>query len=227
VWQPQGIDSQKLAGALKWKSQVQQSAQRWGMDYRWVLAVLAQESGGNPSAVSPAGAIGLMQLMPGTAAALGVDPHDPVQNIDGGVRYLSEQLKRYSGDTTRALQAYNAGPGNVDAGNIPDETKKYVPAVKAYYDVFKMGPSLQADGSVLVPLVGGQFVTIQPDGTETPTTTGEVVAGEAAAAVPDDWKQFFTVAFWKQAAVWIVLVLVGLGTVYVAVQSLAKGGETA
>lgn len=95
-------------------------------------ALVWQESRWNPSAVSRAGAIGLAQLMPGTARDLGVNPHDPIQNLAGGARYLRQQLNRFDGDVEKALAAYNAGPGRVmTARGIPSipETQAYVRAI--------------------------------------------------------------------------------------------------
>jgi soluble lytic murein transglycosylase-like protein len=97
-------------------------------------AVVWQESRWNPAARSRAGAIGLAQLMPGTARDLGVDPNDPVQNLSGGARYLRQQLNRFDGNVEKALAAYNAGPGRVmTAGGIPSipETQAYVRAIVA------------------------------------------------------------------------------------------------
>jgi cell wall-associated NlpC family hydrolase len=97
-----------------------------------LAAVAQQESGGNPNAVSAAGAIGLMQLMPATAAGIGVDPHDPGQSIDAAAKILSASLRRYDGSVPLALAAYNAGPGAVARyGGIPpyEETQNYVRSI--------------------------------------------------------------------------------------------------
>lgn len=99
-----------------------------------IHAVMQQESRGNPIAVSPKGALGVMQLMPGTAVEMGVtNPYDPEQNLRGGVRYLKQQLDRFGGDETLALAAYNAGPGAVaKARGVPNypETRDYVQRIQ-------------------------------------------------------------------------------------------------
>lgn len=110
-----------------------------GLRPEFVRSVAAVESAYRTAAISPKGAIGLMQLMPGTASELGVDPHDPTQNAAGGARYLKELLLRYQNthDPVRlALAAYNAGPGAVDRyKNIPPyrETQEYVERVLRKY----------------------------------------------------------------------------------------------
>jgi hypothetical protein len=108
---------------------VQQTAKKYNVDPDLVHRMITQESAYNPRAVSKVGAQGLMQLMPATAAGLGVkDSFDPAQNIEGGTKYLASLLQRYGGDTNKALAAYNAGPGNVDSGKAAGfkETQDYV-----------------------------------------------------------------------------------------------------
>ncbi|RJL19528.1 lytic transglycosylase domain-containing protein [Paracoccus siganidrum] len=104
------------------------AAQRHGIPEDLFLRLVQQESGWNPRAVSHKGATGLAQLMPGTAAKLGVNPHDPLQNLDGGARYLRMMYNQF-GNWRLALAAYNAGPGAVQKhGGIPPyrETMNYV-----------------------------------------------------------------------------------------------------
>jgi soluble lytic murein transglycosylase len=116
---------------------IRSAAERYGVDTRLVEAIVQAESAGNPSAVSPKGARGLMQLMPERAAELGVrDSFDPTQNVDGGVRHMRDLLQRFGGDVTLALAAYNAGEAAVRAhGGIPPyaETQEYVRRVRALY----------------------------------------------------------------------------------------------
>ncbi|MWV29027.1 lytic transglycosylase domain-containing protein [Aurantiacibacter rhizosphaerae] len=107
-------------------------AHRFDLSPALLEAVVWQESRWRADAVSPAGARGLAQLMPGTARDLGVDPDDPLANLEGGARYLREQLDRFDGDLEKALAAYNAGPGRViRSGGIPRirETQVYVAAI--------------------------------------------------------------------------------------------------
>lgn len=118
---------------------VTEAAQRHGLPPEFVHAVAWAESGYRPDAVSPKGALGIMQLMPATAALLGADPRDPAQNVDAGVRFLRELLVRYQGSPNpvrRALAAYNAGPGAVERfGGLPPyrETLSYVERVIERY----------------------------------------------------------------------------------------------
>ena len=107
------------------------------MDPALVHALIEAESSWDPQAVSPKGALGLMQLIPATAQRFGVaDPFDARQNLDGGVRYLRQLLERYNGDLQKALAAYNAGEGAVDrVGGVPNyaETVRYVRKVMDAY----------------------------------------------------------------------------------------------
>ena len=114
---------------------------RYGVEFELVKAVIKAESAFNPGAISRAGARGLMQLMPETAADHGVaNIHSPSQNIDGGVRHLRLLLERFDGDVTLALAAYNAGAGTVDKYNgIPpyQETQQYVRRVLRFRDSYR------------------------------------------------------------------------------------------
>jgi soluble lytic murein transglycosylase-like protein len=109
------------------------AADKYGLPRELVRSVMAAESGYLAGAISPKGAIGLMQLMPETAQMLGVDPFDPAQNVDGGVRYLRDLLTKYNYGLRHALAAYNAGPGAVDKYNgIPPyrETIDYISRIE-------------------------------------------------------------------------------------------------
>jgi soluble lytic murein transglycosylase-like protein len=131
------LSAAELANRGKIEEMIREVSARYRVDPALVRAVMQTESNWNSSAVSRKGALGLMQLVPGTAQQLGVNnAFDPKQNLDGGVRYLHMLLERYNGDLDRALAAYNAGPGAVDrAGGIPQyrETRNYVQKVTDSY----------------------------------------------------------------------------------------------
>ena len=128
-----------VASATPWEQATPQDkvmaiANRHGVDPNLAWSVASRESSGQQAARSPKGAMGVMQLMPSTAASLGVDPAKEDENIEGGVRYLGQLLKKYNGDRSLALAAYNAGPGAVDShGGVPPypETQNFVRSVSA------------------------------------------------------------------------------------------------
>jgi soluble lytic murein transglycosylase-like protein len=135
----------------KFRSLIEQAAQRHHLDGALLAAVVHVESGGNPQAVSPAGAQGLTQLIPATAQRFGVhDPFDPAQSLDGAAKYLRGLLGQFGGDVSKALAAYNAGEGNVKKyGGIPPfaETQAYVPAVLAAYDTYSQSQPAAPGGT--------------------------------------------------------------------------------
>lgn len=120
------------AGPDHWRARVAELAAKYDISPALLEAVVWQESRWRAGAISPVGARGLAQLMPGTARDLGVNPDDPSANLEGGARYLRQQLDRFGGDVERALAAYNAGPGRVArAGGVPAirETQLYVASI--------------------------------------------------------------------------------------------------
>lgn len=129
------------AGSSPYDGLVSAAAQRYGIDPALLHGLIQQESGFDPNATSGAGATGLCQLMPSTAAGLGVtDPTDPAQSIDAGARYLKQQLDAFGGDPSLALATYNAGPGAVQrSGGVPPyaETQDYVQKVLGYANDYR------------------------------------------------------------------------------------------
>jgi soluble lytic murein transglycosylase-like protein len=142
-------------GTTPYDGLVTAAAQRYGLDPALLHGLIQAESGFNPNAGSPAGAQGLTQLMPGTAAGLGVtNPLDPAQSIDGGARYLRRQLDAFGGDVVKALAAYNAGPTAVSRyGGVPPyaETQAYVQKVLANANAYRSAASAAPTPTPLLP----------------------------------------------------------------------------
>jgi soluble lytic murein transglycosylase-like protein len=138
---PTAAPASAPAGATPYAAEIQAAASRHGIDPALLTGLIRQESNFNPRAQSGAGARGLTQLMPATAAGLGVtDPFDPAQAIEGGAKYLRQMLDKFGGDPAQALAAYNAGPGAVARfGGIPPyaETQNYVRKVQAYVEQYR------------------------------------------------------------------------------------------
>jgi len=140
------------AQAGEYESLIEQAAARNGVDPAVLHGLIQQESGFDPSAVSSAGASGLTQLMPGTASSLGVaNPLNPAESIEGGARYLGEMMRRFAGNTTDALAAYNAGPGAVqEYGGVPpySETQSYVEKVLGYAETYRQSHPTTVTGAL-------------------------------------------------------------------------------
>ena len=147
--------SSSLPAGTPYAAEITSAATANGIDPALLAGLVKQESGFNPNAGSGAGARGLTQLMPGTASGLGVsNVLDPVQSLNGGAKYLKQQLDAFGGDVTKALAAYNAGPGAVQRfGGVPPyaETQNYVRIVQANAAAYRAGttstPSSSTAGS--------------------------------------------------------------------------------
>jgi soluble lytic murein transglycosylase-like protein len=135
--------SSSLPAGTPYGAEITAAATKNGVDPALLAGLVKQESGFNPNAGSGAGARGLTQLMPGTASGLGVtNILDPIQNLNGGAKYLKQQLDAFGGDVTKALAAYNAGPGAVQRfGGVPpySETQNYVRIVQANAAAYRAG----------------------------------------------------------------------------------------
>jgi soluble lytic murein transglycosylase-like protein len=147
-----GATSGTPGASTPYAAEIDAAAKKYGVDSGLLRGLIRQESNFNPNAGSPAGARGLTQLMPGTAAALGVNPAIPAQAIEGGAKYLRQQLDKFGNDPAKALAAYNAGPGAVQRyGGVPPfaETQNYVRKVMAYAAEYrKEAPAASAASAV-------------------------------------------------------------------------------
>jgi hypothetical protein len=170
-------------------AQITAAATKYGLDPALLKGLIRQESNFDPSAQSGAGAQGLTQLMPATASSLGVDASDPAQAIDGGARYLKTQLDRFGGDESKALAAYNAGPGAVAKyGGVPPypETQNYVQSVLGFAAEYR-GTGATAAATAALPATTAlpTTATTLPASTALPTATQPVSAAsllQSAAA---------------------------------------------
>jgi soluble lytic murein transglycosylase-like protein len=142
---PAATTASALPPGVPYGAEITAAAQVNGLDPALLAGLVRQESNFDPNAGSPAGARGLTQLMPGTAAGLGVtDVTDPAQALEGGAKYLKQQLDAFGGDVTKALAAYNAGPGAVQRyGGVPPfaETQGYVQKVQAFAAAYRGTPT--------------------------------------------------------------------------------------
>lgn len=139
-----GVKNDIESGDMTIDDAVERASRKYGVDKNLIMAVIKQESDFNPNATSSAGAMGLMQLMPGTAAGLGVyNAYNVEQNVEGGTKYLKELLNMYGNSKEMALGAYNAGPGTLKSrgvnntsgiSRLPYETREYVQKVMNYYN---------------------------------------------------------------------------------------------
>ena len=167
-------------GAGRYDALIRRHASNYGVRAELVRAVIQVESAFNPRARSPKGAVGLMQLMPATAAALGVaDRYDPAENIRGGVAYLSRLLRRYDGNEELALAAYNAGPQAVEryGNDVPPyrETRDYIRRVRTV----TLGTTTRSKTPIYrsLDIVNGRpiprYSNVTPLAGEPPTTAGQ------------------------------------------------------
>ena len=162
-----------MSGTGSVQQQIYDEAVAQGVNPAVMLAIANQESGYNQAAVGSSGEVGVFQLMPATAASVGVtDRTNLTQNIQGGVTYFKQLLNQFGGSISQALAAYNAGPGAVRSGNIPASTQSYVSRILAALGL----SSSPAPSSSPLP---GAFVSVAPSGgIELPGVSTAVSVGD-------------------------------------------------
>ena len=185
---------------LPYWADAQQYGNEYGVDPKLIEAVMHQESGGNPAARSPAGAEGLMQFMPGTAAGLHINPWDPSQAIHGAAEYLQGLLRHFHGNVDEALAGYNAGQGAVDKYHgIPPyrETQDYVRDVEAgYKDIGGTAQSMpepphKIDFSAFGQFAATTMANISATADEWFTSAPFIHSVEKALMVAKPWQSFY------------------------------------
>ena len=223
-------------------AQITSAANQAGIDPNLLAAVVQQESGGNPWALSPTGAQGLTQLEPGTAAAYGVsNPWDPMQNLLGGAKYLRDLLNQFAGNSSLAIAAYNAGPAAVTQyGGIPPyaETQAYVPAVQSLQSQYQASGIFNSGGTggSSIPVLGGLGNALGSAGNTiggipgalgsafvTPVLSGTAGAIQSAGTALAQQFGHFLLTIANAIKKWVVLILLALLALIVADQLLSGG----
>lgn len=175
------------AGTVTYADLFNEAATTYGVDVNLLTAIAKQESNFKADAVSSAGAIGIMQLMPATAESLGVsDPYDARENIMGGAKYIRQMLDRYDGDVTLALAAYNAGSGNVAKyGGVPPftETQNYVAKVTANYENKVEVPDIVYSSPADAENVSVENVANGANSSNGTNSVSSATSGNAASAI--------------------------------------------
>lgn len=164
---PQKSVASSLPEGFDLDTEARKAASNAGVPYGLFRGLIKQESSDKHTALSPKGAIGYTQLMPETAKGLGVDPHDPYQNLQGGAQYLRQQLDTFGNDPAKAAAAYNAGPGAVQKYNgIPpfSETQAYVPKVLGFAKDFEDKQATATPDATLEEMLSRYKVEAQPQG---------------------------------------------------------------
>lgn len=192
------------------------AANTYGVPSNLFASLINTESQYNPNAVSSAGAIGLTQLLPGTASDMGVNPYNPQQNLMGGAQYLAQQYQTF-GNWTQALEAYNAGPGNVSSGKVPQSSVQYANTILQNAG---MSNSTQSGYDAIGNRLANQLLAL---GDGSSALWGiKPTAAQKAQAKANDSTSFFS---WVQAKIGDIGIIV-LGGVLIAGSVLIANKST-